>query len=418
LADLYSESLDYARAGEQARRARAAAQRAHDASLVAQIDCTLAGVADAGGKGEGTQALLDAAVATLQAGGDDDRDALLHCLDERAVHHMKLGHVAQTRADALLAIQLQGTPRPGRRAGLAGLRANLANAYAMSGEPSRAIGEYESALGDLQQLGRGHTSAAQALTNNLGSLLARAGLWQRSVDAYAQALALLPPDDEAGRLSLGHSYARVLVLVGRAPEALALAERLFAQAQRDGKPRALMATALAAASAACALQRTDLCAARLDVLSRTAARYRPSDGALTATVDFMAATLALQRHAPDEARALLLHALDQGQAITEWNPLRTRTLVLLARAEHERGDAAAAAARASEAVASAREFALDLPACGWLGEALLAQAVVQHAAGDSALARDTARQALAQLAQAGGPQTPAGHEARQLLAGP
>jgi len=417
VADLYGELLDYGKAEALLQRARSAAERDGDAVLVAQIDCTAAGLTEAIGRGDRTQQ-LDDAIERLRKLPGTEKDAAVDCLNQRAIHHRHQGNAQGALADATEALARMGSPRPGRRAIAADLRATLGTAHMMLGSPADAITEYEHAIDELDRMGRGQTTAALTLRNNLGILLTRAGLWQRAAGVFRTALADADASDQVSRQLLEPNYARLLALLGRSAEARPLAARALASARASGNLRALGYTALAAASVSCGEDRLGLCSAQLGEARAAFSKLQPADRSGIGTVAFVAGGLALQRHAPELARRQLQQALAQFETLQEWNPTRTRSLTLLARTELELGDLDAANRHAAEAVASARSFAKDLPSSAWLGEALLAQALVDRSRGDEAGEKQSLDEALLQLHAAGGDDAPATKAARALSAVP
>ena len=105
----------------------------------------------------------------------------------------------------------------------------------------------------------------------------------------------------------------------------------------------------------------------------------PAGHSSLGTLDMEEAQLAIGRQQFAAARDRLLHALSIFDAAPAWNPNRVRSLALLARVELQLGDASSAGKDAAQAVAQARSALGGFARSAWLGEALLAQGVVQNA---------------------------------------
>ena len=108
-------------------------------------------------------------------------------------------------------------------------------------------------------------------------------------------------------------------------------------------------------------------------------------------------------------------------ASTRFQPTRTLAGALLARTESALGRDAPAIERVDEAVNRARSLwsaakASGLPHSSWLGQALLAQAVVRKAAGQGDAARQSAQEALPHLQATMGELAPDTREALAFLA--
>jgi hypothetical protein len=103
-------------------------------------------------------------------------------------------------------------------------------------------------------------------------------------------------------------------------------------------------------------------------------------------------------------------------ASPRFQPTRTLAAALLARTESALGRHAAAIERVDEAVSRARSLwsagaASGLPHSAWLGQALIAQAVVRKAAGQGDAARQSAEEALPHLQATMGELAPETREA-------
>jgi hypothetical protein len=133
--------------------------------------------------------------------------------------------------------------------------------------------------------------------------------------------------------------------------------------------------------------------------------------------DVSFARMALAAGDPARAKPRLERALALYGDAQPGDPERIGALALLARAELELGDAAAALAQAERAVAQARAAATGFDSTSWLGRALLAQGEAMHARGD-ARASAVLQEAVAQLDGSLGAGSEASREARAVLAHP
>jgi serine/threonine protein kinase/tetratricopeptide (TPR) repeat protein len=417
VADLYGEVIDFKRAEAVLLQAQKSSRAGSDAALGAQIDCTLAGLYSAVGEPDRSPGLLDGAIARLRSASEPQSAALADCLNERAIQYRDRGDAKAALGDAQDALHYLGVPRPGQRAMAADLRTSLADTYGMLGDYPQAIRSYEQALDEFADMGRGHTSAALTLANNLGVHLSRAGQLLQSASVYQRALDGAPAAEAVTRHLLGTNYAKVLLELGRTQQALRLFEDALLSANRSGNARAIAFTSLYAASAWCAQGDLTRCSDLLAGSREKLHAVLPADHYVFGIVETTAAKLALARHDPVAAQDDLRHAVKIFDAATEKSPARIRALSLLARTEQELAEDNAARDDAAEAVSSAREASTGFTHSEWLGSALLAMGVVQSAQGNNAAAQTTLRESLAQLHESVGDDAPATREARALLAG-
>lgn len=98
------------------------------------------------------------------------------------------------------------------------------------------------------------------------------------------------------------------------------------------------------------------------------------------------------------------------------NSIAIRALTLLARTEQRLGELDAAQSHAQRAVRQARDTKAGFAHSEWLGSALVAQGLVQHARGQPAEAQTSWREALIELLDTVGEWAPATAEVRRLLA--
>ena len=206
-----------------------------------------------------------------------------------------------------------------------------------------------------------------------------------------------------------------LLAVGRQLDAVAFLERARTLAAQRGDTRT---PAYAAAGFNhCPPGQEARCEQRLVEAKQILAGFLPPQHATFDTLETTAAELALARGEPLLAEAALLRALAIFDRTPTLQPARTRAAGLLARTELALGRPDAAAAHAEEAVRQARTLAKGFAHSQWLGNALLAQGLVQQARGEAAAARVSWSAAAAELEPTLGPSAPASIEARRLLAG-
>jgi len=332
VADLYGELLDFDRAETMLHRAQASATRAGDEALSARIDCTLAGLKEAIGQGKQAGVQIDDAMRRLERLPQAEHEELVVCLNQRAIHHRNAGRAEASLADATAALAHLGTPRPGRRVAAASLQATQGDAHMMVGDPAAAIAAYEASLAQMTRMGRSHTSLALQLSNNLGVILTRAGLWRRADEVFRNALEGSSADPMT-RQMLEPNRAKLLVSLGRSAEARPVVDRALAGVRRLNNLRAQGYVALAAASVSCDLGDLVPCDRQLGLARAAFARMQPPDPAGEGILAFLSGDLALRRHAPARAQARLAEAVTTFDAAGEWGPMPTRARTLLVRAD-------------------------------------------------------------------------------------
>ena len=417
LADLYGQAMEQDKAQTLLLRAQAAVSGGTDPSLQASIDCGLAERYGDGSAFGQAQPLFDAAIARLRAAPDRDLAVLASCLTSRSMVNAVRGDAKGALADAQAALSSLGSPRPGQRSLAVSARTALADARSMLGEEALAVAEYRRAVDEINAMGRGHTLFAVTLLNDLGVHLSKAGQWLSATETYERGLVVANQVERADAISpaIETNYAKLLVELGRTSEAMSLFERAMASAIQRGHVSSIASVSLLSAPAWCAAGEFDRCAALLAQARQRMQATLPAGHATLGTLETEEAQLELGRHQPAAARDHLRRALSIFGAAVQKNPNRLRALTLLALADLQLGDGAAAREHAAQAVAQARTALAGFPSSAWLGQALLAQGTVQKAQGDEASARATLREALAQLQGSLGSGAPATQEAAALL---
>ena len=416
LTDLFAEQRDFTRAQAVLDRARTSAEAAGDAMLIAQVDCYQGAQLNAKGQSEAAEPLFARAIARLLAHTPVDKAALVKCYEQRSSLQMRMERPQAMIDDASEALRLIGTPRPAQVALVRSLRVMQANGYDALGQTPRAVEIYEQEIAAALRLGSGGATLDTALPNNLAVVLGRTGQVLRALRAYEIGLATTTVDGEPTDHALAINHARLLVEVGRAKEAVPQLERGVAASQRAGDPLFVGLGRFGLAAAHCELRDWARCDALMNDARATLKPVLPPDRAIWGTIDVAEARAALARDDLPRARALLRGAMAKYDAAPDRSPGRTRALTLLARVEARQGELPAAQGHASEAVQAARLIAAGFTTSEWIGSALLAQAIVALAQGDTAAATAMLRDALEQLRDSAGDTAPATREAQALLA--
>ncbi|HEY6513836.1 MAG TPA: protein kinase, partial [Burkholderiaceae bacterium] len=416
LTDLFAEQRDFTRAQAVLDRARTSAEAAGDAALIAQVDCYQGAQLNAKGQSEAAEPLFTRAIARLLAHKPVDKAALVECYEQRTSLQMRMERPQAMIDDASEALRLIGTPRPAQVAVVRGLRVMQANAYDALGQTPRAVEIYEQEIAAALRLGSGGATLDTALPNNLAVMLGRTGQVLRALRAYEIGLATTTVDGEPTDHALAINHARLLVEVGRAGEAVPRLERGIAASQRAGDPLFVGLGRFGLAAAHCELRDWARCDALMNDARATLKPVLPPDRAIWGTIDVAEARSALARDDLPRARALLRGAMAKYDAAPDRSPGRTRALTLLARVEARQGELPAAQGHAGDALQAARQIAAGFTSSEWIGSALLAQAIVALAQGDSAAATTMLRDALEQLRDSAGDSAPATREAQALLA--
>jgi eukaryotic-like serine/threonine-protein kinase len=416
LAEYYEESLEYAQAEALLLQVRQTLATVSNPSLAARVNCFLARMNDQMGLPGDTLRQTTAELTRLQAMPEPDAEVIAECRYTRALHHYGRNDGPAMLADAQAAFEQLPSPRPEQRVAAAGLRSTVAMAYGLNGEPLRAIELYEQVLAELDVLGRGQTAFALNVASRIAALLQRVGQPLRALAVIERARGSEGVFQVLTRWSVDVQQARVLVDIGRVQDALPLYDSALETIARTGDAKRLGATQLAAARAWCEAGRPQRCAQLLaDAHKTLPSKLSPGDwrfGALELTV----AQLDLAQRAPGRARAHLRSAIALFDAARPSQPQRIAALAELLRLELQGGDVAAASEHAASALAQARELSRGFAHSGWVGMALLAQAKVQRAQGQAALARATLAEALTHLQTTLGEAAPATREAVALAA--
>ena len=399
-------------------QALASAREAGNPALQSNVECLLASTLGDQNEPKRATALFGEAIARLQGPARGDAGVLAACLHMRADLHAQLGQPQAMLADAQAALVQLGTPRPDQRVMANSLRILVAEAYGRLGQTAQAVAAYESSLADMESMGRQHTARSAIRYNNFSRMLYLAGQPQRAQQMAARGLEILRGIAENRQLQavIEGNHARALIELGRFGEAKMLTDHALTLADESKDVRLAGRIAMYGAPAWCATADITRCESLLDIARRHFQASLPAGHVGFAELELATAQLSLAQSQPAAAHVSLLRAVAAFDAAREPSPLRARALALLARTETELGDAGEAARHAELALQHSRDGAKGFASSAWLGDALVASALVQRARGDSAAAQASLREAATQLQGAVGPEAPAVRHAQALLA--
>ncbi len=417
LGSLYAQADQPTKAEALLVRAQDLARSASDLSLQAEIECELASQQGWSGSFDPARSKIDAAIASLRAAPELDRDTVAKCLFARSQVNRTSGNAKAALADAQSALDALGTPRSHQRLLAIYIRAALAEAQSGLGQSAKAVGAYEQAIAELEAMGRGNTRLMAVMHINLGANLAGSGQTLRAVETYERALSLLRGFGDTSSIpTLESNYAGLLVELGRPREAMPLIEHARAKANADGNRLQASIVALRGAPAWCAMQDLAHCAELLASARSGFTGVLPAGHSRFGVLKMVQAQLDLARADLPQARAGLKQAMAIFDAAGDRTSVGTGALTLLARTEQQLGDLDAADADAARAVIQAREAMAGFAHSEWLGSALVAQGMVQQARGGPAAAQASWTAALTELLATVGESAPATAEVRRLLA--
>ena len=418
LSGLYAQGGQAGKAGELLERARHAALAVDEPTLHATIECGLGWLASEKGSSDVALQMVDQALARLDdaADGEAGRAARAECLFTRGQVKFARGDAEASVVDLQQALATLGHPRTDQRTLAIRFRSTLALALHRIGQPSPAISEYERVVGELEAMGRGSTQLVAALYNNLGVLLNASGQTLRALQASRRAFEIVRGTGTPDPV-LEAVYAKLLTQLGRAREALPIAEHAIAGARASANERVLVIALQNGAVTLCAVGDLGRCEALLTEAQASVARTMPPGGPAVASIQLQQAELALARADPREAARLLEQAVAAFGNPPEASVNGIQALILLARAEQQLGDLEPAQRHAERAVAGARKAMTGFAHSRWLGGALVAQGLVQRARGEVETARASWRAALVELQATDGDTAPPTEEVRRLLSG-
>ena len=418
LAGLYSE-IDET---ERVAAVLDSAQRATDAAgpeatgLRALADCLRAADLMLTPDAAVADAAIEAALPALRSGPHADPTLLLSCLSSRAIRTTQAGLPKDALEQYREARQVMGTPRPGQRSMSLALRLGVAWNEARMGELGRGIQALRAGLLEFDEMGRGHTNAVGHWTNNLAVLELQAGQTLAAIASFERVLALQGRDPIPQVLmNLGSYQYRV----GRTKEALDNGERGRDAARASGD---LFGVAMFdAAYVGCpATVGRAACRQRREASRQHMQGVMQPSNTMFAQFEMATGQEALAHGEVEAANRAFAKSVAIFDASPRFQPTRTLAAALLARTEATLGRQASALERVDETVSRARSMWLAGKASGlahsaWLGQALLAQAVVRKAAGRGDAARQSADEALPHLRTTIGDLAPETREAVAFL---
>ena len=410
IADLHGELERYPQAEASILRAQVSAAAARDGAVGAHADCTLAALYAATGRAAQAPALFAAALRRLEAMTPPPAQALTGCHVQGGSLMMTLGEPALALAHAQAALDLIGTPRPGQRTSAIFLHTTVADAHAALGHAPQAIASYERAIDEFARIGRGNTTAAITLQNNLGVHLLRTGQPLKAAEVLARATR----GDAVPDATAQTNYGRALFELGRDKEAAALFTDSLPRHLANGDARGAAYARVGLATIACRRLPVTACDAALAAGVADVRSTLPPRDTLFGIVELVAAQAAAAQ--PQVALARLDAALAIFDSAPQRNPQRLHARAWQARMLLAHGDAAGAKSAARRAVDEARAATQGIAHSEWLGGALLAQALVFEAQGEAGAARQALVEALSQLESSAGTGAPVTLEARQALA--
>jgi serine/threonine-protein kinase len=367
------------------------------------------------------QTAADAAFATalpvLRSGPQADPALLVSCLSFRAVRTTQAGLPRDAGEQYREALQALGKPRPGQRSLSLALRLGAAWNAARMGDLGAGIETLRAGLLELEQMGRGHTGMASSWLNNLAILEAQAGQPLAAVASMERVLALQGRDEVAVTRS---NLAQHQFIVGRTKEAVENNERFRSMARASGEVRAVAIADAAYIPCPAAVGRS-ACRQRLEDARRVLQSFMLPSNPMFARLELAIGQEALAYGEVEAANRAFAKSLAIFDASPRFQPTRTMAVALLARTESALGRPALALERAEEAVSRTRSLwqagtASGLAHSAWLGQALLAQALVLKGAGQADAARRSAEEALPHLQATMGDLAPETREAVALLA--
>ncbi len=400
LAGLYSELDETDRMAvvlDSARRATEAAGP-DGAGLRALADCLRASEVDITPDAAAADAVYRVSLPVLRSGPHADTTLLLSCLGSRSSRTTQAGLPKDAVEQYREALQVMGTPRPGQRSMSLALRLGVAFNAARMGELGAGIQTLRAGLQELEQMGRGRTSMATTWLNNLAVLEAQAGQMLAAVASFERVLALQGPDEVSkARTNLAqHQF-----MVGRVKEAVDNGERARAAAFASGDLFGMASFDAAYTGCPVAVGRARCRERREDARQILMGSMQPSN-TMFARLELAIGEEALAHGEVEAANRAFARSVAIFDASPRFQPTRTLAAALLARTESKLGRNVPALERVDEAVARARvlwsaTLASGLAHSAWLGQALLAQAVIRQAAGQPVDARTSAEEALPHL---------------------
>ena len=416
LSGLYAQGGVNDKAGTLLEQAQRAAEAVDDPTLHATIECGLAWQASEKGSADVALQMVDRALARLNDAAEREtgKSARAECLFAGGQVRFARGDHKEAADDLEQALAALGRPRTDQRMLAIRIRSTLALALHRLGQTSAAIAEYDRVVAELEAMGRGTTQVVATLQNNLGVLLNASGQTLRARQASERALAIARGTGTTDPI-VEVVYAKFLTQLGRAREALPIAERAIANARAGVNERVKSIAFQSGAATLCGAGNLARCDVLLAEAHAILLRTMPAGSTAIANLQVQQAELALARSDPRGAVRVLQQALPAYGDRPETNVNGLQALILLTRANLLLGDVPSAARHAEQAMAGARQAMSGFEHSRWLGSALAAQGLVQRARRDREAARASWRLALVELQATEGETAPSTEEVRKLL---
>jgi eukaryotic-like serine/threonine-protein kinase len=418
IGNVYSDAADLNSARAILTRAQVSVRSANDIALSAMIDCTLASASIDTGNLDVAASLFARAISELRSSAEPDNAAMAKCLIFRGELEGIQGDGKAALASGQEALRWLGVPRPGQRTLAVAAHTTVAEGYGRLGELALSIKEYETAMRELEGMGREHTAEASVTMSNLAVKYSSAGQFVHAAASYQRALEIATEVEGQANVNplTEANYATSLFDNGRNQEALPHFERAYAASRRlDQKLWAAYIQVMGAPSL-CEAADLSRCAQWIAEARDSLNTMLPAGHGTFGVIEVDVARLEMARGSPSEARVHLQHALTTFSANSDPRPSVVIALTLLARCEQQLGDDAAARRAADQAVSVAQRLRTGFAHTAWIGSAMLAQAIVLDAQRDTAAARAALLQAQTHLDEAAGPTATATREAHALLA--
>jgi serine/threonine-protein kinase len=410
LANLYTETDQLEREVAVLKQAQAAARLTTDIQLQAEIDCLQ--TSENTDPGAPVKAMFDNALARLRAGKERDPAPLAECLNVRGEYLFERGELEAALADHQEALALLPSPRAGQRRLVISIRQAMAGPRAQLGELTAAIADMRSAIADTDALGRGDTQAAATLHNNLGFLLGLAGNPQLALQELDKAVA------GGGDVTptIQFNRATQMVDMGRLKEGLPLASQAMESARGRGDGRTLGSAKGLIGSIYCATGDLARCKLMLDQGREVLSKLYPGPHPQRALIELHTAEWALASKDTAQAAQRAQQALEMYAKLKQRNPPHAvQARALLALAQWQLGQKAAALTTAEQAVTQARVAANGQSHSAWLGGALLTLGELQVQQGMNQAAGIALKEAAEQLRATLGETSPESRKADALL---
>ncbi len=404
LGGYYLSSGKPAEADELLKRSRELTEATTDLDLRAKILCESGFAASLLGRLEDAKAMIDEGLAQ----GAGSPSAAVRCLRNR-------GFIAQNSYDPEGALKdaqqaqarLQDYPVPSRTME-AQILADIAAAHYLAGRNGAAERNYAEAMALLTKMGRAESPGAFFLRNNWGAASISSGDPRRALEQYDEALRIATERSIGGEPPpyLLVNRASALSALGRYDEALAAFQVALDAAEKSGN--ATVRTGSLAYRANVYLMMGDIARAEQELAAVVplVGDAVPADSVPAMAILQVQARLDAARERVPEAIAGFskVIAFFDGREMTV-APL-VRALIGRGEAQLAAGDSAAALADAKRALEISRNLQGDKPYSSLTGMSLLLNARVDESRGEMADARTHAAEAARQLTDALGAEHP------------